>query len=172
MKTPSHSQLRTARGFTLMEIMVVIAIILVLATMVVSGVGWYKRKANENRTKVLIGSIERALEEYKADHGSLPNGDGGKGSTAEVYEALYGDLDGDGKTDPGATTYLSTLDPNLAGNKLNVEKDGGGYVIIDAWKEPLRYRHGATSQMNPDFDLWSLGPKSSETETKEHIKNW
>jgi len=191
-----------------MELMVVIAIILVLATMVISGVGWYKRKVAEEKTEVLIKGVARALDEYKSDYGFYPEGNGKKGSTTQVYAALFGDeelepqLDNtgkvtgivfkngatpDGKINEGLTTYLSLLDPDLTGNKLNV--DTQDYVIVDAWFEQLRYRHSVTDSvsdmldneiLNPDFDLWSMGVdgagrgSSSNTEKtrKDDIKNW
>ncbi len=59
MKTVNRYQARHVRGFTLVEIMVVIAIIAVLATMTVGGLAWYKRKAAEGKTKVLVQGISR-----------------------------------------------------------------------------------------------------------------
>jgi len=173
--------------------MVVIAIIAVLATMTVGGMGWYKRKAAEGKTKVLVQGLSRALEEYRLDNGFFPQGDGGADSTQQVYVALYGDgklvlkdsgvveIEGDldGKSDEGNTVYLAILNPDLAGAKMNVETSGNVYTIIDAWGEELGYE--SPGDMNPedDFDLWSLGPDGlggPDTGTKQEraddIKNW
>lgn len=191
MKISQRSKGFRAPAFTLIELMVVIAIILVLATMVVGGLGWYKRKAAEGKTTVLVSSIERALEEYKLDNGFFPEGDGGDGSTEQVYIALYGDgkleVNGSGNvivatqpsgvTDDGNTVYLDVLDPNLKGNKQNVDSTGG-YTIIDAWGSPLFYV--SPGEMNPrdDFDLWSRGadgrggPSGTKKERLDDIKNW
>ncbi|MCP5536982.1 MAG: type II secretion system protein GspG [Akkermansiaceae bacterium] len=177
MKTPRHPQGFRAPAFTLIELMVVIAIILVLASMVVGGMGWYKRKAAEGKTQVLVSSIERALEEYKLDNGVFPTGGGGDNSTIEVYKALYGDADANGTPDSGAKVYLEILNPSNTGNKLNV--DTSNYTIIDAWGSPLHYQ--SPGEMNPadDFDLWSLGangqggPASNNKKDKaDDIKNW
>ena len=178
MKTSFQFRTRVARGFTLMEILVVIAIIAVLASMTVGGLKWYKRKAAVSRTTVLVGGVGRALEDYRLDNGSFPAGDGGDTSTAEVYQVLYGDLDGDGKSNSGATVYLSLLDPSLTGNKKNVDTRSSNYVIVDAWLEPMRYQ--SPGQMNPedDFDLWSMGPdgeggpNGSAEKKRDDIKNW
>ena len=53
-------------------------------------------------------------------------------------------------------------------------------MIVDAWKNALRYRYNDPDQINPesDFDLWSLGPDGkghpggSDEETADDIKNW
>lgn len=162
-----------APAFTLIELMVVIAIILVLASMTIGGLGWYKRKAAVEKTKILRSSIGQALEAYRLENGFLPQGDGGDDSTAQVYIALYGDGElaydsasgqvtvqeqPDGKPDSGATTHLNTLEPGLTGSRMNVTSSGGTYIIVDAWARPFHYE--SPGDMNPadDFDLWSLGP--------------
>ncbi len=180
MKTSNYRNTRTrlrSRGFTLIEVMVVIAIILVLATFTIGGMGWYKRKAAIGKTVVLRGSIERALEDYALDHSAYPVGNGDDDSTKDVYKALYGDADTDGIPDDGATVYLQVLDPKLKGNKQNV--DPSNYTILDAWGETFKYQ--SPGDMNPqdDFDLWSLGPdgkggpnKGTKKERSDDIKNW
>ena len=177
MQTSFKTRCRVARGFTLMEIMVVIAIIAILATMTVAGVTWYKRKAAENKTTMLIASVELGLEDYRADEGSLPVvSDADEDSTLLLYQALYGDLDGDGQPEQGQTVYLSSLDPNLIGSKLNVEPASNGYRIVDAWYEPLYYL--SPGNMNPDFDLWSTGvntvggPDGTAEQQRDDITNW
>ena len=59
-------------AFTLLEILTVIAIIAVLASLTIGGMGYYDDKMKYSRTEILIASIEQALEDYKADNGSYP----------------------------------------------------------------------------------------------------
>lgn len=179
MKTTSCRHIRPVPAFTLMEIMVVIAIIAVLFTMVVGGLGWYKRKTQIGKTEVLLKSIDRALEDYRMDNATLPAGNGSLGSSEDVYAALYGDENGDGQPDDGATVYLDVLSPDLSGNRKNVKQEGAGYVVIDAWKKELFYQFPGVMNPPNDFDLWSLGPNGSggpETGTpkdrSDDIKNW
>lgn len=161
-----------------MELLVVISIIIVLASMIIGGTAWYKRKAAVGKTEVLIKSVERALEEYRLETNGFPTGDGNTGSTTEVYKALYGDPDGDGKPNSGTTVYLDTLDPSLTGNKLNVERQGNGYVIVDSWFTPLRYSHPGDMNPEDDFDLYSMGPdgqggpNGAQDKQRDDIKNW
>lgn len=178
MKTPHLRYFDSQKGFTLLELMVVIAIIAVLFSITVAGVGWYREKTKISTTEVLIKSVGRALDEYKLDNNGYPSGDGGEISTSEVYAVLYGDMDGDENPDSGATVYLPELDPKLTGAKNNVRKSGSNYVVVDGWKNPLRYQ--SPGEMNPEesFDLWSLGkdgkggPDSPEEEQRDDVKNW
>ena len=59
-------------AFTLLEILTVIAIIAVLASLTIGGMGYYDDKMKYSRTEILIASIEQALEDYKSDNGAYP----------------------------------------------------------------------------------------------------
>ena len=60
MKTPSR---RHPAAFTLIELMAVITIIVILAGIVVAGLGFVNEKQAREKTKVQIGMLERAIEE-------------------------------------------------------------------------------------------------------------
>lgn len=65
-------------GFTLIELMIVVAILGILA---VVGIGSYfssQLKARDGRRKSDISQIGRALEAYANDFGKYPNGSGGQ----------------------------------------------------------------------------------------------
>ena len=153
-------------AFTLLEILTVIAIIAVLASLTIGGMGYYDQKMKYSRTEILIASIEQALEDYKSDNGSYPSGNIGN-----LFNALYGD---------GTNVYLATLNPELKGKQRNVS-ESAPYNIVDAWGKALRYRHDSNNMANPkqDYDIISLGPngvgdwRSSQDWAKaDDIKNW
>ena len=153
-------------AFTLLEILTVIAIIAVLASLTFGGMSYYDQKMKYSRTEVLIASIERALEDYKSDNGSYPSGNIG-----DLFNALYGD---------GTNVYLATLNPELKGKQRNVS-ESEPYLIVDAWGKVLRYRHNKNNMANPkqDYDLISLGPNgvgdfgsTTEWAKADDIKNW
>ena len=153
-------------AFTLIEMMVVTAIIAVLAGLTFGGMSYYDQKMKYSRTEVLIASIERALEDYKSDNGSYPSGNIGN-----LFNALYGD---------GTNVYLATLNPALKGKQRNVS-ESAPYLIVDAWGKVLRYRHNKNNMANPkqDYDLISLGPNgvgdygsTTEWAKADDIKNW
>jgi len=180
--TPLHT--RRPAGFTLLEILVVIAIIMVLAAMTMSGLSYVNEKAKISQTEVFISSVSQALGQYKNDNGDFPPGDGTQGSTEEVYDALYGDSLLNDSDTPGQI-YLDTLDPNKKGNAKNVKPSGSSYVLVDAWKmnnsserQEIYYQYPGEMNPSSDFDIWSVGPdhqggpNGSESERKDDINNW
>jgi general secretion pathway protein G len=80
------------RGFTLIELMVVVVILGILATMVVPKVMSKPEQARRTKAKVDIRSIQTALNMFKADTGRFP-------TTAEGLQALA--------TNPGVKGYAS-----------------------------------------------------------------
>lgn len=74
-KFARHSRHR--RGFSLIEIMVVIVILGLLATAVVLTVDGYLDKAKENRARSDIATIVSAIDLYKLNNGRLPTMDEG-----------------------------------------------------------------------------------------------
>ena len=180
MKTYHLSTRGSAKGFTMVEILVVIAVIAILATMTVGGLSFYQQKAKESRTEIFVASVSRALDDYRSDEGSYPDdgADGSETSTAVLYEVLFGDDDGDGQPDPDATIYLETLNPSSKGAALNVRLDGGDYILVDGFKSPLRYRAPGEQNVGSEFDLWSAGLdgetnlSNSGDETKDDLDNW
>ena len=71
---------RTARrparsGFTLMEILIVLAILAVIIGLVLPNLIGSQRQANIKAAKLAVKSVETALETYAVDHdGEFPSG--------------------------------------------------------------------------------------------------
>jgi len=60
------------RAFTLLELLIVIAIITVLAGLTIQVLGHVNRSAGIHRAKTEIAAIETALENFKTDNGDYP----------------------------------------------------------------------------------------------------
>ncbi len=59
-------------AFTLIELLVVMAIIIVLAGLVLSTVGYVQKKGARSRAETEIAAMSAACESYKADNGIYP----------------------------------------------------------------------------------------------------
>src|SRR5436305_5912146 len=94
-------------AFTLIELVVVVGLILVLTGLVLSTVGYARKKGARARAETEIAAMSAALESYKADNGVYPsnsvtnnldpktNGDPGTTAYSFASQYLYGELSGD-----------------------------------------------------------------------------
>src|SRR5947208_11674293 len=113
------------RAFTLIELLVVISIIVILAGLILSTVGYVQKKGARSRAEAEIAAFSAGLESYKADNGIYPrdanSSDQLDARTATdplsyaaaslwLYQSLSGDSDGDGGT-PENKSYIQ-LKPN------------------------------------------------------------
>ena len=177
---------RIRRGhtaFTLIEMMAVITIIVILAGIVIGGMGYVSEKQARDKAKVQIALLSKAFEEFKLDTGRYPGDDentpsAGTGVTAQLYNDLFYEGYDYNKQDPPPATwektiggvnvpkatkiYLPELDPTSSKQGWVDPVTGSNPVppasttIKDPWGQEYRYRKGTNAQ-NPDFDLWSIG---------------
>lgn len=166
-------------AFTLIELMAVVTIIVILAGLVVGGLGFVTERQAKEKAKVQIALLSKAIEEYKLDMGTYPQvgttantAAAGTGMMNRLYQALY--YEGyefsvnpnrtDTPASPKATKiYLPDLDPRTTKQGWVTTTTGTtppasltSPFIQDPWGNEYRYRKGTNAQ-NPDFDLWSAG---------------
>jgi prepilin-type N-terminal cleavage/methylation domain-containing protein len=152
-------------AFTLIEMMAVITIIVILAGLVVGGLGFVTERQAKEKAKVQMSLLSKALEEYKLDNGTYPateDSANGEGASAILFKALYWD----GVSDPtkAAKIYVPELDPAVGKQGWTSGVASAATKISDPWGGEYRYRTatnaaGAANSytQNPDFDLWSVG---------------
>jgi type II secretory pathway pseudopilin PulG len=68
----TSSSFGAAGAFTLIELLIVIAIIIVLAGLVLSTVGYVQKKGARSRAETEIAAMSAAIENYKADNAIYP----------------------------------------------------------------------------------------------------
>jgi type II secretory pathway pseudopilin PulG len=179
---------RTARAaFTIIELLIVMAIIIVLAGLILATSGYVQNKGKRSRAEAEIAAMSAALESYKADNGVYPS----ESATSEalnptgpaaayaassqfLYEELSGDRDHDRSTDTGAKSYFA-FKPNML-SPVNQASP------VTAIRDPFGNSYGystmkaanpaASGGYNPTFDLWSIGDGSAGTDQSKWIKNW
>ncbi len=196
MKFPTYPRGRRQAGFTLMELLVVITIIVILASLTMGGLGFMQRNQAVQKCKAQIAMLGTGLEEYKLDFGRYPVAND-TGATSDLgsnvlYRALYWDSDSNGAgigADPNQRVYLTELDPTSTkqGWSSNIVASPQN-TIRDPWGLDYRYRSGVDATgvvnancINPDFDLWSFGPdgacgsivpNSRDPLAQDNISNW
>jgi len=125
------------RGFTLVEMLVVISIIALIMALVGPRVLNFLAESKTKAAKIQIASLESALDLYALDTGQYP-------SSSEGLDALM--------HRPGGVTSWSG--PYLKGNE----------VPNDPWGKPYVYR--SPGEHGP-YDIVSYGPKGQEGGTAE-----
>jgi prepilin-type N-terminal cleavage/methylation domain-containing protein len=181
---PSRTLRRGA--FTLVELLIVIAIIAILATLVVAGLGVAQEAQRQTEATALVTSVKTALENYLRDEGTFPGfglkPDPDRNDFPHLYRALMYEppiggssapyLDNppkeklvvaDGEDDKGDPVYR-------VAEKDEVEDAKVDKYILDPWGKPYVYRCNKGIAKLEDFmvhktyDIYSLG-KNGEDDT-------
>jgi len=176
------------RAFTLIELLVVISIIIILAGLILSTVGYVQKKGARSRAEAEIAAMSAALESYKADNGIYPR-DTIKTDQVDpaispipttATQFLYEQLSGNSATDlqpiSGAKSYFALKPQMLFGTKDSNGNLTSVSYIRDPFGNPYGYStlkaSGGAGGYNPTFDLWSIADDSSGTNQTKWIKNW
>jgi type II secretory pathway pseudopilin PulG len=178
-------------AFTLIELLIVIAIIIVLAGLVLSTVGYVQKKGARSRAETEIAAMSAACESYKADNGIYPrdnttnqytdtldarqNFDATQtvyqNASLFLYDALFGATSGSRTPNAGARSYFTfkpnQLSPSDQAQPVTFIRDsfGNSYGYSTANQADPTTPKG----YNPTFDLWST---ANSTDPNQWIKTW
>lgn len=137
----------SVRGFTLIEVMIAIAIVVALVGIVAVNVVGSRKQAKQGMATIEIASISNALESFNVTFDRYPTDEEGL-AVLWSKEALSTD---DEATKEKWRKFLKDPSPN------------------DQWGNPWNYR--SESEHENDYDLWSAGPDKQDG-TADDITNW
>jgi general secretion pathway protein G len=140
--TTQHLVRAAKHGFTLMEMMLVLAIIAVIVGIAVNGIMGAGEQGDLTKAKITVSSLETKLTQFKLNALRYP-------TQSEGLEALV--------KRPGGLTK-----PWIQGTTAE--------NIIDPWGETYQYRNPA-KRSTKAYDVFSKGPDRNEG-TVDDIGNW
>ncbi len=171
------SRLKIAlHSFTLIELLIVMAIIAILTALTLGAAGAIQNKAARSRAGAEIQAMSTALESYKLDNGIYPD------YTAINYTIV---------TPASYTTASTVLFTNLSGRQAYNSATLSGKVYMsfknsqlnttvspNYVQDPFGYAYGystAPNIMNVGFfDLWSTSGKTDNLQASTNVwmNNW
>jgi len=192
------SDVRRRDAFTIVEMIIVLATILILAGLVLATSGYVRNKGKRSRAEVEIAAISVALENYKADNGIYP---------IDTVAGTTGALDARTMLNPTVPEYgaasvflYKQLSGDLIGNRIPTGKSyftfpprmllpSNQNQTVTAIADPFGFSYGYSTAnqsnpgkgYNPTFDIWSTGgtgtdvspvPSPGPIPQDQWIKNW
>ena len=169
-------------SFTLVELMVVVAVIGVLAGLVLGGAGAVRTRAARGQAQAEVSAIEAGLARYQMDFGEYPVATGAGSGTNYSPNPLNYTNDGRVLFASlwGAATYATatsarkqylSVKPSMVmtSGVTNYFIDPWGYAYGYSWSGNRSFRGGAVP------DVWSTGGQSgvgNQTNRSKWITSW
>lgn len=136
---------RLVNAFTLLEILVVLAILGLLTGLVIANLGRTQLNAEKAAARLMVrSSMKTALNLYRISVSDFP-------STADGLQALV-------------ARPSSSLASRWSGPYIE------GALPVDPWGQPYHYEYPGKHNKE-GFDLWSSGP-DRQSGTADDITNW
>ncbi len=163
-------------GFTLIEMIVVLTIIMILAGLVTGAAMKAKQRAMVAQTRTMIAGLETALAMFQTDLGGYPATSGGNASLVTNLTTLGGTYT------IGTYSYTVTSASGWSGPYIDFKQgDLVSGQVVDAWARNYHYNAGTdhTATGGPNYgnyiyvDIYSDGPnKTDNSGLVDDIKNW
>jgi len=145
-RSPALKPQSAARGgFSLIEMLVVIALIAIIASLAISNIGKIFGGQEQKVAQIFVTeTIKLPLTEYRIDTGTFP-------TTEQGLEALM------------------QKPASVSGWKGPYVEE----IPEDPWKEPYQYKYPGEKNINGSsgYDVWSKGP-DKKSGTADDIGNW
>lgn len=167
----NHVGSQTRAGFTLIEILAVILIVGILATILISQLGGAEEAARVQSTRQALGRLEAALKAYEVEFGDYPPStfsdeqgvanDGANVGVESLVVALWSNgYEGGGHLGDVADQLLN-IDGDRAGKSLTDFGNRELLEIVDAWENPIAYFHRRDYEVT-DREYLTFDPATGE----------
>lgn len=195
-----HAPMRSTRqGFTLVEVLIVISILAILASLTLTVVSKARKAADESAARTMVQTMADQLENYKLDEGRYPaayskDKDPERNDFPRLFNALLDKRKADGGLGGRSAPYFNVEEKTISvfemGEYVQASRDQRwsnkvDKYILDPYGQPYVYRcnqgHRQRDWMkNPmTFDLYSIGPNGKddtangiEGDENDDIGNW
>ncbi|MFT5471443.1 MAG: type II secretory pathway pseudopilin PulG [Verrucomicrobiales bacterium] len=194
-----RARIRHTQGWTLIELLFVMLIIVLLAGLVAAAAGPVKNRIARYRTQNRLEALQTGLTAWKTDNGSFPICEKLEDGGPLLYKCLFGDFNGNAMPDSSPNdendSQVKTYMPKLLPPKFDkngtpigttlVMPLGDSYAAVDVWNSPFFYMNfkpntnadvpdGGGQYSRGSYDLWSLGndPNRGDENRAMWIKNW
>ncbi len=144
--TRRNTRRAAPRGFTLVEILIVLAILVVMISLVVPKFLGSKKKADVQNARIQIGTLRESLNAYAVDMNTFPTTEQGLAALVEKPAD-------------------SEAAQNWAGPYLD------GELPKDPWGHEYQYQYPPIHSSADTPDIWSPGP-DGENETEDDVCSW
>lgn len=145
--TSVRRTLRRSSGFTLIEVMIVILIVLALGGLVAYNLMGTKEDAENKLCKIDMNTLEQALKQFRFDHGRYPTDD-------EGLEVLWNKEKMQDEEE--AKKWRKLLEQPMPDDRFG---------------NPWGYRQASENGEEDKYDLWSIGRDKQEG-TADDINSW
>ena len=156
------------RGFTLMELLVVLAILVLLMAMVAPRILGTQKKADINAAKAQIGLLRGALQRYALDMKDFPTTEQGLAALCEEpsEDSSMSESSDSGRSDRMSSDSGSEKKSNWDGPYLDATS-----VPKDPWQHEYQYEYPPQRGKGNFPDIWSYGPDGQD-DTDDDIVSW
>jgi prepilin-type N-terminal cleavage/methylation domain-containing protein len=163
---------RNPHAFTLIELLTVIALVTILASVVTGSIQGVKERVAIGRARAELACIAQGLEDFKRRYGDYPQTDtaaDGLSASKLLFSALIG-----APVSDGSVNVSSTGPAFVQISKLTVESNGeiadetaaSSNAFIDPWGRRYVYMYNRSGLSSSEPLLFSKGPDGLTTRSE------
>ncbi len=152
----SRNRRSRRKGFTLMEMLIVLGILVIVFALAAPRFFGAREKANLNATKVQIEAFRSALEKYKFDTNKFP-------PTEQGLQALF--------QQPSSSEEVDEEEGSGSASKWDGPYMNKPALPKDPWGNDYQYTYPPERGAGKEPDIWSYGP-DGEDNTEDDICSW